>query len=607
MPRSLARKGNHMKLFKIKKWSTALILAVLMLFTAACQSVTPTPTATPESTPTATVIPTATATPTETPTEAPTPTPTEAPTPTPTPEPTPTPTPVPTPPVEEEFAGTVTGEYVFTGRYADEAGFGEGKVVLTPSEDAKGGGWYWLYFANDEGNLKGYEHILTERIMNVVQDVNFVDGLLIPVGATKINVYKTKVETGFDPAGIDPDAEVLIPESKRLSVETPEFTFASVSDVHIDDEEFGAAAKWTAALNFFAEMGMEYVIVSGDMTGHGEKEEYELYLNTIAASNFPVEKIYESRGNHDIPNGENFIEFTSGMGEIRPFEDTPYFHVLFDGGEGERDNLFIFMAQELSNAANTKTEDNFSTEQLDWLEGLLEQYSGTETNIFIIQHSVMKNFGPGDKNGGSYDQTMQFKDDFPNNIRFKSIITEYKEAIVITGHTHLSFYDLLNYSDENGNGPRMIHNSSTFGPREYALNGGGISYDANGKNSATYGSEGYLAYVYADKIVYVGYNFSTGMIIPQASFIIDVYSEDRSNVVSIEVTKMPERETQKRYDYFDASGMEVTATFADGSKRVVYGWTLSDCGRLQMSDKEMTILYGGENKVSVTIPMTVVR
>ena len=166
-----------------------------------------------------------------------------------------------------------------------------------------------------------------------------------------------------------------IPEDKRFQSGKQEMTFASVSDVHVNynssdpnsDNYCGAPEKWTAALNYFADLKLDMVVISGDCTSGGHASEYTTYKASIEASNYDANKIYMARGNHDSQENANFINYTGHSDMIRPFDDSPWFYVLKKGEQGEKNNLFIFLAQELSSISNTPNQDNVSTRQLDWL------------------------------------------------------------------------------------------------------------------------------------------------------------------------------------------------------------------------------------------------
>ena len=422
--------------------------------------------------------------------------------------------------------------YTFTGVMAEEPGYAQGEIAIRPGSGARSSGYYLLYYADDTDTLKAYDELGSVKITGKNVTYTVKSGLMLPVGATRIAVFESTVRfLDETPPIAEAAAVVEIPASKRLSsLGTAELSFAAVSDVHMNYEahDRGAYQKWANALEFFSESGMEYVIVSGDMTGDdsgGEdlEADYQKYVEIINASSFPIENIYESLGNHGNTPSKLalFTKYTSGAGEVHPYEGSPYFSVLLEGKNGARDNLFLFMRQELNAPGESASKDNFSKAQIDWLEDMLRQYGETETNIFIIEHSPFLQIGPGDKFPRGYTAMLSFKDAFKQNMRLKGLLETYRNVVVMSGHTHLSLYDNYNYSNEDGAFANMVHIGSTSQPCAY---GAGTSFvrssDGRYGVTPTYGSEGYLVRVYEDHIVYTGYNLSTGKIIPAGCLII---------------------------------------------------------------------------------------
>lgn len=479
-------------------------------------------------------------------------------------------------------------------------GDGEGTLTFTPGSSTTG--YYNLYYADENGILPDYEPVVTTAIKSSPVSVKLPQAMLLPPEATALVLFTGTTKAPASTAMENAAAVYELPAEKKVTLGDVTFSFASVSDAHLnyDDSGYGASAKWTAALNFFAEKEMEAVILSGDMTSSGGTTDYTRYQNAIAASNYPASQIYEAQGNHDSQQVARFLSVTSGGDEVHPFAGSAWFYKMFPGDEGEKDNLFIFMAQELGATNVTPTSDNFSAKQLDWVEGLLEEYAGTNTNIFLVEHAVIHNFGPGDRYDGVYVEPMKFDDKFPGNMRLKALLTEYKEVIMMTGHTHLSLYENCNFGDEQGTAARMIHNSSTSQPRSYTSSGS-ISYDSEGRTTATAGSEGYLAYVYGDYVTYLGHNLTTRKIIPQACFLLSSYSENREDAVSISVTTAPTKTAYFAGDWFSGAGMVVEATYADGSTAPVKGWSVSKVGGLKATDTSVEITYGDCEPVPVAI------
>ncbi|MBO7157594.1 MAG: hypothetical protein J6W31_03230, partial [Clostridia bacterium] len=102
-------------------------------------------------------------------------------------------------------------------------------------------------------------------------------------------------------------------------------------------------------------------------------------------------------------------------------------------------------------------------------------------------------------------------------MRLKGLLETYKNVVVLSGHTHVSLYDRVNYSDEGGEFARTVHIGSNCQPCGY---GGSDTYarSTDGRYPVTveYGSEGYTVEVYEKYILFTGYNFSTGKKIPAA-------------------------------------------------------------------------------------------
>ena len=432
----------------------------------------------------------------------------------------------------------LSATYTFTGPMASVPCYAQGEITIRPGSGSASSGYYLLYYADDKGVLAGYDELASVKITGKPVTYTVKSGLMLPVGATRIAIFDSAVRfLDNAPSIANAAAVVEIPADKRnTGLGTPQLSFGAVSDVHMNYEahDRGAYQKWANALEFFAESGMEYIIVSGDMTGDdsgGEdlEADYQKYVEIINASSFPIENIYESLGNHgNTPSKlELFNKYTSGPGEVHPYEGSPYFSVLLEGKDGAPGNLFLFMRQELSAPGQSASRDNFSQAQIDWLEGMLKQYGKTDTHIFIVEHSPFLEIGPGDKFPRGYTAMLSFKASFTQNMRFKKLLETYRNVVVMSGHTHLSLYDNYNYSNEDGTFANMVHVGSTSQPCAY---GAGSSFvrSSDGRYGVTpdYGSEGYLVRVYEDCIVYTGYNLSTGKIIPAGCLIIPTVAPD---------------------------------------------------------------------------------
>ncbi len=384
--------------------------------------------------------------------------------------------------------------YDFTGDHAKDPGYACGTVTL------KGKDVYTLCWADENGALVDYEEI---AVIDAMKKNTFVfeKSIAIPQQATRLLLRSENTEVD----------SIVLPEEKLLAG-TPDVSFASVSDIHLNYNHLNASAKWRSALKWFKELELPFVVSAGDIGEKGSESEYKQYIRCIESAGYTQAEVHEAMGNHDTPNLESFLATTA---EGVHSGSEPYYYILKQG-EG-RDNLFIFMASQITEIAATNTQDNFTVEQMNWVEELVKDYSG-KANIFLVQHAVMRNFGPGDRYNGAYVQPMLFSENFTQNCRLRQLLMEHKEIIMLNGHTHLSIREGLNFSDEYA---RIIHNGSVSQPRSYTASGS-ISYDSEGKTTAKYGSEGYVVRVYSDAIVFQGADLSTKKIIPTVCFIMPV-------------------------------------------------------------------------------------
>jgi len=71
----------------------------------------------------------------------------------------------------------------------------------------------------------------------------------------------------------------------------------------------------------------------------------------------------------------------------------------------------------------------------------------------------------------------------------------------------------------------------------------------------------------------------------------DITVGEAPDLVSIAITNPPDKTVYKLNEYFDRTGMIVTATFADGKSRIVSGYTVSPNGALGKTDTIITVSY----------------
>lgn len=430
-----------------------------------------------------------------------------------------------------ETATTVT--LTFVGENKSKAGFAESEITITPGENAATEGYYLVYYTDGEKILTDYNEVTAIKINNGQPVAGKIShGIMIPAEAKGIAVFEHR--TYYSSQNWDIAKAVAtapIPDEKQNpDLGEKQFSFGALSDTHMNYEQHGrgAYAKLKDSMDFYAKQKMDMVLIAGDVTGdRGEtpdlEAQYTQHVSIINDSDFSLENVYEAIGNHgNTPADAPLLtQYLGNTKEQHPYENSPYYSVLFKNEGRGNDNLFIFMAQELNSPGESAAYDNFSKEQIDWVESVFQQYGETNTNLFVVLHSPFLKFGAGDKKDGTYTACISFNEEYTQTLRLKALLEEYKHAVVMSGHTHVSFYENVNYSNEYGTFAHTVHIGSNSQPCAYGEQTS-LQKSTDGRRgvSKTYGSEGYTVDVYSNYIVYTGYNFSTGKKIPAACFMI---------------------------------------------------------------------------------------
>ncbi len=445
--------------------------------------------------------------------------------------------------------------YSFSGEEKNDKGFAEGTITIKAPDSASAGTFY-IYWADESKVLDGYRYICKLTVSaNSTATYNMLDHTVIPRQATQIVAIKSSSVPNTESININnAAAKCAIPANKRLADKAPLYTFGSVSDPQIAAAGTTSSypydeTHWKAALECLADRDVDFVIVSGDVTNDQNgpatyEEEYNTYLSILAQSSYS-NPIYEANGNHDVHTAWGSTGNSTYGNYNAPFvmytgldstaqavnENTPYYEVT----EPVTGDHFIYMALEAGFRTNEGAQ--FSTEQLDWLEGLLKKYKDDGKNIFIIEHSTIEGWGSGDKAQAPYYYDLSLTKNQTNVGRFISLMETYKKCVMITGHTHLELGAHLNYTDNNGSAAPMIHNSAIGGVRRL-VNG---SIDRNGVLGMT---EGYFVDVYEDCVIFNGANLYSDEIMPDCSYIIPNTTSVRPTEEETKPTEEPTKATE---------------------------------------------------------------
>ena len=407
-----------------------------------------------------------------------------------------------------------------------EKGFAEGTITLSAAD-----GTYYLYWADSEKALEGMDTLGKITVSSGKGTLTMPKQTAIPADAEKLIAIKSASE----PASLanctasKASAVYSIPASKQLPYKSRDafYTFGSISDVQLANDSYGEGkypydeTHLAAAFETLAKRDVDFTVSSGDTVNdqNGNQTyaaEYKRYQKILADSSY-VMPIYEAIGNHDVAtvwkgsSKTNFDAFIKGTGldsDINTINSGKGYFEITEPNSGDH---FIFMAMEGAFYTNQNTQ--FSSAQLDWLEGLLKKYSGDGKNIFIMEHANIAGWGSGDKLTSPYYYDLGLNKSSSDVSRFIKLMETYKECVIITGHTHLELSAQYNYSDNNGTSSVMMHNSAVGGVRR--LINGSVN------RSPVLGlSEGYIVEVYKDSILFNGINLYSNEIMPLCSYII---------------------------------------------------------------------------------------
>lgn len=415
--------------------------------------------------------------------------------------------------------------YVFKN---SESGFAEGTITLKSEQ----GGTYHLYWGDNEKALDGYYEISKMQIeKGQSSEFSFENHVAIPAGASRVLAFKSDAEPS-DKSIKNAAAVYEIPEQKQLakSSKKPLYTFNSYSDIHIDEEHFGqtpanywqySEKHWADALKYAKNKDTDFIVSSGDQVTNASwdniDKEYKAYQNILSKSDY-LNHVYESSGNHEVRQDahvqeglEAFIKGTGLDSSIDTLNKNKPYYVI---EEPKTNDVFIFMA--LEKGYRPAKYDEFTDDQLNFLEKTLADNYGKGKNIFLIQHALISGYGAGDDTktpyyGGSINK------DLESAKKFESIIEKYPNIVWISGHTHEDFRMGYNFSNNDGKSCYMIHNSSVSNPTHLT--------EADGKKTLDYGfiensSQGYYVEVYDDSIVFYGANLVDQKIYPSYSYVI---------------------------------------------------------------------------------------
>lgn len=370
-------------------------------------------------------------------------------------------------------------------------------------------GTYELYWADDNKQLSGYTSIASINLNSMsAKTYTMQEHTYIPDGATRLIAIKSSSVCG----------SYTLPSGKKNTSSKDDvlYSFMQLSDIHMDagDNYYKYdSTNYKQALNLAQEYGCSFVVTNGDQITANKTNyipDWDRYTKSLSDSNF-LGPVYEGMGNHEIrysaiKGGQDFIKYT-GLGSDS--EALSSSHGYYEVTEGSGDH-FLFMS--LENGFYAERCDNFTDEQLDWLESKLSKYQDDGHNIFIIEHVLWDDWGAGDvKPNHIYGSPLV--DSFRTSLRLKNLLKKYKENVFFSsGHTHIKFEEQDNYpgkttqeyqnfTNENGTSCYLVHTPSCACIKRISDDQKSLISDMVRENT-----QSYIIDVYKNRVVFKGYN-----------------------------------------------------------------------------------------------------
>lgn len=206
--------------------------------------------------------------------------------------------------------------------------------------------------------------------------------------------------------------------------------FAAISDTHMKNEfirQFMVELGLDGMEN--SDARLDALVVSGDLTDHGEKEEWDALAESFSKYD-PADEIILACGNHDTWTDESFDKakenFIYYNNEISGREISEMYYSTKINGY-----TFIVLGSE-----EDRTAAYFSPEQLEWLEETMAEASKDDLPIFVISHwpinqshGLPETWGddePEPDDGGIGDESEAVE----------KILKQYDNVFMISGHLH---------------------------------------------------------------------------------------------------------------------------------------------------------------------------
>ncbi|WP_334075672.1 MULTISPECIES: metallophosphoesterase family protein [Paenibacillus] len=277
-------------------------------------------------------------------------------------------------------------------------------------------------------------------------------------------------------------------ERPRLSFQVITDTHVTVDPDHEYNRNFDRALKDIAA-NAVRSGGIMHV---GDLTDHGDPEEYREMNRILAANREGLPDVYFTLGNHDVALGDwnsRLANYIGHSGMAGPYHDhwIGGYHFIFIGTERGLERFC-----------------DLSQAQLNWLDLKLGERASMDKPVFVFLHQPLKDTVAGSLEAQNWYGVVQ-------DAELKRILGRHPQAILFTGHTHWHL----------GAERTMVEGRGSMAT---LFNAASVAYLWTDEDEPLLGSQGYYVEVYADRVLVKGRDFTAGRWVESAQFSIPIPS-----------------------------------------------------------------------------------
>ena len=309
--------------------------------------------------------------------------------------------------------------------------------------------------------------------------LNKVIALLVPIIFALSNIFSTGLSLQIKPK----NAEAL------------QLSFATFSDSHLSGDEDGARVRVLYQGLRNLDGRVDAIVTVGDMTDHGEREQYETFYRCVKKE-VTSSKFIAAVGNHDtwtenLREEDPTYEFIRAYNEYSGKNLTEAYYT-----EEVKGYTFIVLATEADN-----TSAYLSEKQISWLDSELEKATEGGKPVFVLCHWPLDGTCGQTEIDPEHGMGAQ-------SAEVQAVLEKYKNVFYFSGHLHAGLRGELSnkifghQSVETINGVHYINLPSFMFPNTRSLttnNGGNILPGC-----------GYIAEVYENEVVLRARNYPLG-------------------------------------------------------------------------------------------------